>query len=277
MSIKSLIQILILLLIPIILGVVYFKYFDEKKSIVEDIKLSEDIKNKQLLDLEKKILELELKNNNLSKKLESKLEEKITVEKINIVESEKKTIETTEEVKENKKSDLDKKKEEITQIKKSELKEIKSDDNKNYEIKNLVKDVEYTSVDERGNSFRLLANSGKTNRVNKNVLDLENVRGEIKSDKRDTIFITSDYAEYNNSNLNSKFYKNVIINYQDKKISCINFDINMSTNKAIAYNNVIITDPKSTMKAGIVEFDLKTKDININPESTKTKIEVISN
>ena len=277
MSIKSLIQILILLLIPIILGVVYFKYFNEKKSIVEDIKLSEDIKNKQLLDLEKKILELELKNNNLSKKLESKLEEKITVEKINIVESEKKTIETTEEVKENKKSDLDKKKEEITQIKKSELKEIKSDDNKNYEIKNLVKDVEYTSVDERGNSFRLLANSGKTNRVNKNVLDLENVRGEIKSDKRDTIFITSDYAEYNNSNLNSKFYKNVIINYQDKKISCINFDINMSTNKAIAYNNVIITDPKSTMKAGIVEFDLKTKDININPESTKTKIEVISN
>ena len=277
MSIKSLIQILILLLIPIILGVVYFKYFDEKKSIVEDIKLSEDIKNKQLLDLEKKILELELKNNNLSKKIESKLEEKITVEEMNILESKKKTIETTEEVKENKKSDLDKKKEEITLKKKSELEEIKSDDNKNYEIKNLVKDVEYTSVDERGNSFRLLANSGKTNRLNKNVLDLENVRGEIKSDKRDTIFITSDYAEYNNSNLNSKFYENVIINYQDKKISCINFDINMSTNKAIAYNNVIITDPKSTMKAGIVEFDLKTKDININPESTRTKIKVISN
>tara|TARA_Y100000816_G_scaffold103029_1_gene71831 strand:+ start:2258 stop:3091 length:834 start_codon:yes stop_codon:yes gene_type:complete len=277
MSIKSLIQILILLLIPIILGIVYFKYFDEKKSIVEDIQLSEDIKNKQLLDLEKKILELELKNNNLSKKLESKLEEKKTVEEINILESKKKTIETAGEVKENKKSDLDKKKEEITLIKKSELKEIKSDDNKDYEIKNLVKDVEYTSVDERGNSFRLLANSGKTNRLNKNVLDLENVRGEIKSDKRDTIFITSDYAEYNNSNLNSKFYENVIINYQDKKISCINFDINMSTNKAIAYNNVIITDPKSTMRAGIVEFDLKTKDININPESTRTKIKVISN
>ena len=99
MSIKSFIQILILLLIPIILGVVYFKYFDEKKSVVEDIKLSEDIKNKQLLDLEKKILELELKNNNLSKKIESKLEEKITVEEMNILESKKKTIETTEEVK----------------------------------------------------------------------------------------------------------------------------------------------------------------------------------
>ena len=107
--------------------------------------------------------------------------------------------------------------------------------------------------------------------------DLVDVKGKITSDKRDTIYIVSDFAQYNSVNLNSKFYKNVIINYQDKKISCVNFDINMSTNKAIAYNDVIITDPKSTMKAGIVEFDLKTKDININPESINTKIEVISN
>ena len=58
MSIKSLIQIVILLLIPIIVGAVYLEYFDEKKSVVEEIKVSEDIKNKKLLDLEKKILEL---------------------------------------------------------------------------------------------------------------------------------------------------------------------------------------------------------------------------
>ena len=45
----------------------------------------------------------------------------------------------------------------------------------------------------------------------------------------------------------------------------------------IAYNDVIITDPKSIMKAGIVEFDLKTKDININPQNTMTDVEVITN
>ena len=276
MSFKSLIQIVILLLIPIIIGAVYFKYFDEKKKVVEEIKLSEGIENKKLLDLEKKILELELKNNNLSKKLQTKINEKITVEETNVLESEKKTLSKNEEIKKNKKNELDKKKEETKLIEKNEIKKIKLED-KDKEIKNFVKDVEYTSVDERGNRFQLLANSGKTNNTNKNILDLENVRGEINSDKRDTIFITSDYAEYNISNLNSKFYKNVIINYQDKKILCVNFDINMSTNKAIAYNDVIITDPKSTMKAGIVEFDLKTKDININPESINTKIEVISN
>tara|TARA_B100001769_G_scaffold262975_1_gene245830 strand:+ start:1034 stop:1855 length:822 start_codon:yes stop_codon:yes gene_type:complete len=273
MSFKSLIQIVILLLIPIIVGTVYLKYFDEKKKVVEEIELIEDIENKKLLDLEKKILELELKNNNLSKKLQTKINKKITVEETNVLESEKKNFSKNEEIRKN---ELDKKKEETKLIEKNEIKKIKLED-KDKEIKNFVKDVEYTSVDEGGNRFRLLANSGKTNNTNKNILDLENVRGEIKSDKRDTIFITSDYAEYNISNLNSKFYENVIIDYQDKKISCVNFDINMSTNKAIAYNDVIITDPKSTMKAGIVEFDLKTKDININPESINTKIEVISN
>ena len=104
-----------------------------------------------------------------------------------------------------------------------------------------------------------------------NILDLENVRGEIKSDKRDNIYIVSDFAQYNIINLNSKFYENVIIEYQDKKITCENFDINMETNKAIAYNNVIIEDPKSVMKAGLIEFDLKSKDININTDKERER------
>ena len=144
-------------------------------------------------------------------------------------------------------------------------------------IKNLVKDVEYTSVDQKGNRFHLLATSGKSNSENNDILDLKNVRGKIESDIRDTIYIISDFAQYNSVNLNSKFYENVIIEYQDKKITCENFDIIMETNKAIAYNNVKITDPQSIMKAGIVEFDLATKDININPENVTTEIEVITN
>ena len=53
--------------------------------------------------------------------------------------------------------------------------------------------------------------------------------------------------------------------------------IDMETNIAIAYNDVIITDPKSIMKAGEVTFDLKTKDININPISKKNKVKIITN
>ena len=60
------------------------------------------------------------------------------------------------------------------------------------EVKNLVKDVKYTSVDEKGNTFYLLASSGKSNINNNDILDLDNVRARIVSNIRDTIFIVSD-------------------------------------------------------------------------------------
>ncbi len=97
--------------------------------------------------------------------------------------------------------------------------------------------------------------------------------GEITSNQRSTIYIFSNFAEYNSSTLNSKFYSNVVINYEDKQITCENFDINMDTNIAIAYNNVVVTDPKSIMKAGKIALNIETKEIDINPEKNgKNKV-----
>ena len=258
MSIKSLFQILISLLIISIIAAVYFKYFDTNKNIIEEINSLETINQEQLKDLEKKIVELELKNNELGLKIENN-------EKLKNISS----INNEEEV--IKANDMSIVKD--APIKTNEQTNKVSKD----EIKNLVKDVEYSSIDERGNKFYLLANSGKSNISNADILDLVNVRGKIISDNRDTIYIVSDFAQFNSVNSNSKFYDNVIINFQEKQITCINFDINMETNKAIAYNNVIITDAKSKMKAGLVEFDLKTKNININPDNNTTEIQVIAN
>ena len=261
MSVKTFIQIIILIIIIIIVGSVYLKYFEPNKNIVEEIIIPES-DNNRIEELERKISELELKNINLNKKINKKE-----------INTQQKVLEKIKEKSENK--ELEKKKSDKktdNNIKKSEK---NTGQNKN-QIQNLVKDFEYSSIDQKGNRFRLLANSGKTNIENKNILDLDNVRGEIKSENRDTIFIKSDYAQYKIVNFNSKFYGDVIVNYQDKKITCMNFDINMETNKAIAYNSVEVTDPFSFMKAGIVEFDLKTKDININPESVETEIKVIT-
>ena len=256
MSIKSLIQILILILIFSIIAGVYHKYFNVNKKIVEETNLQEINNQEQIKELERKISELEFKNNELAENIVNK----------KIIGNKKIETITTENIQEK-----------IT--KENLINEEKIENNiiPSKEIKNLVKDVEYTSVDDKGNTFYLLANSGKSNMNNNDILDLINVRGKISSDKRDTIYIVSDLGQYNSVTSNSRFYKNVIINYQEKQITCINFDINMETNKAIAYNDVVITDPKSTMKAGIVEFDLKTKDININPETTSTDIEIVTN
>ena len=273
MSIKSIIQFFLIILILLIIGGVYKKYFDTKQNIVEEINIKENNNLEQIKDLEFKITELEKKNEILNEKIEKS---NINSKAINIDENEneitKKINETT------KKSKVEKVEKKINNVSKDN--KVKKTNEQNLikkELKNVVKDVEYISVDQKGNKFYLLASSGKSNEKNNDILDLKNVRGKITSDTRDTIYIVSDFAQYNSLNLNSKFYENVIIDYQDKKITCVNFDINMETNKAIAYNDVIITDPKSIMKAGIVEFDLKTKDININPQNATTDIEVITN
>ena len=268
MSIKSFIQVFILLSIILIISVVYYNYFSVNKKKIEEINSSEIINQELIKKLEKKILDLEINNKVLNDKIEenAKISDIIPSE-TNLSKSiEKKVYESSEIILQEKQTEEEK------QVKKSAKESL----TKNKKIKNLVKDVEYTSIDQKGNKFHLLANSGKSNKDNNDILDLINVRGKITSNIRDTIYIVSDFAQYNSVNLNSKFYENVIINYQDKEITCVNFDINMETNKAIAYNNVLITDPKSIMKAGLVEFNLKTKDININPGITTKEVEVIT-
>jgi LPS export ABC transporter protein LptC len=148
---------------------------------------------------------------------------------------------------------------------------------KKKQVDNPIKEVEYLTTDRKGNKYRIFAKSGKTNQNNKNVLDLDNVRGIITSEKRSNIYFVADFAEYNSSNQSSELYQNVVITYDDKKITCDNFDIDMETNLAIAYNNVVVTDPKSIMKAGKIILDIKTKDINIYPDNNETKVKVITN
>ena len=63
MSVKSLIQILILILIIAIIGGVYYEYFDTKKNAVEEINLSTIENQKKMEELERTIKDLKLKNN----------------------------------------------------------------------------------------------------------------------------------------------------------------------------------------------------------------------
>ena len=140
--------------------------------------------------------------------------------------------------------------------------------------KNITKNIEYITTNKEGDIFKILAEYGKTNFKNSNILDLENVNGEINSNDAPKIFIKSDYAKYNYNNQNSKFFGNVKINYENKEITCDNLDLNINENIAIAYNNVIMIDQNSKMRAENVVMDIVTKDININ---SKNKVEVSIN
>ena len=248
MSPKSAIQLIILIIIFIIIGGVYFKYFSKEKITVDQTPQQ----------TEKEI------NTNSQDDGKSKDENEV-LNSTDKDKSNKKKIKTN-------KIDFENSKEKKPEKKNTKPNEKQKKDN---EIPNIVKDVEYLTTDKNGNKYRILATSGRTNQIDKNILDLDNVKGEITSKETSTIYIVSDFAEYNSSTLGSKFYKNVVINYEDKQITCENFDINMDTNIAIAYNDVVVTDPKSTMKAGKIALNMDTKEIDINPDrGEQNKIQI---
>ena len=235
----------------IILGSVYIKYFSNNNKISQEVI---EQNNETKINT----------NNSLEKKIEKFPEELKLNQKTNSVEevNEVKEIEEVEEAQEV---------EELKNKNQNIQKKIKTN---KPEIENIVKDIEYLTTDKSGNKYKILATSGRTNAEDKNILDLDNVRGIITSKKRSTVYITSDFAEYNSSNLNSNFYQNVVINYEDKEIKCDNFYVDMQTNIAIAYNNVVVTDPQSIMKAGKIILNIETKDININPDSKTNKVKI---
>ena len=231
MSIRSLLQIILSLMIIIIIGGIYFIYFYTgplenndavSKNNTQVDKVDKDIKNS---DYEEILEETSLKEN---------------------------------------------KKEIYKNNDKAKSTEIKNVSDTEY----LTKNIEYVSSNNKGEIFKIVAEFGRTNLENSDILNLENVKGTIISTEKSNIYISSKFADYNYSNQNSSFYKNVKIKYDDREISCDNLDLNISNNIAVAYNNVIMKDKNSSMKAQKVTMDILTKDISIN---SKNEIKIISN
>ena len=254
MSAKSLLQLILLLLIFLIIAGIYYLYF-----------YSGPLKNHLIVDNEKdktntKIIE-EANNND-----QEILEDVVILKEKNIIK--------TETRKENKKDLLDNQTVNNKLNPKDEIKKNETTNTKTENIKNLTKEIEYITSNKNGDIFNILAKYGKTNIENSKVLDLEEVDGVISSASRSKIYITSDHAKYNYDDQNSKFYSNVIIRYDNKIITCDNLDLKINENYAIAYNNVVIKDNKSVMKAQIVTLNLITKDININSQD---KIKILTN
>ena len=251
MSVKSLLQLILLLLIVLIIGGIYFLYF-YSKPINND-----NLLNKNLEEIEKNLdkenlLDETISNNQLNEKPSSaNLNQNIK----ELAEDNPMNNITTKIVDENKNKNVSK--------------NLELD-----KIKNLSKKIEYITTNDKGDIFKIIAKYGKTNLKNSNILDLEQVDGIISSLERSQIYISSNNAEYNYANQNSKFYNNVKINYDNKEITCDNLDLNISENLAVAYNNVVIKNENSLMKAQIITLDIITKDININSDD---KIKIFTN
>jgi hypothetical protein len=142
---------------------------------------------------------------------------------------------------------------------------------------NIIKDLNYTSRDLRGNEYSLNAKEGEIDLDNSDIIFLTDVTANIKlAENSELILITSDYGKYNTINYDTIFSKNVKIDYIDNIITGDYLDFSMLNNLLIISRNVVYKNLENTMKADVLEFDIKTKNTKIYMYDSKKQV-VINN
>ena len=139
---------------------------------------------------------------------------------------------------------------------------------------NIIKDVNYTSNDSKGNEYVINASEGQIDLNNTKTIFLTNVRAYIKLEDSTEIKIISDFGKYNIDNYDTIFSKNVIINYILNEIRSNYVDFSLNRNSMIISKDVIYTKNNNMLKADVIEIDIKTKDTKIFMHEKNDKVNI---
>jgi hypothetical protein len=140
---------------------------------------------------------------------------------------------------------------------------------------NIIKDINYSTRDLKGNEYILVAKKGEIDLDNSDIIFLTDVTANIKLVKdSELIIITSNYGKYNTINYDTIFSKNVKIDYVDNLITGDYLDFSMMNNLLIISKNVIYKNLENTMKADVIELDTITKDTKVFMYNSSEKVNV---
>ena len=158
---------------------------------------------------------------------------------------------------------------ELTEEKKETIKE-------NIEKSNVLKDVEYNSKDSSGNVYILKASEGIIDQDNTNIIYLTSIKAIIELKDYNSIDISSNFGKYSIDNFDTIFSKNVKVQYLDNIIMGEYLEFSLNKNLMTISRNVIFKNNKSSLKADVIEVDIKTKDIKISMYEENKKINIKS-
>ena len=144
------------------------------------------------------------------------------------------------------------------------------------ENSNIIKDVEYKSKDSSGNEYTLKSSEGIIDQNNTNIIYLTSIKASIELKDYNSINISSKFGKYNIDNFDTIFSKNVIIEYLDNIIIGEYLEFSLSKNLMTISRNVVFKNDKSSLKADVIEVDIKTKDIKISMYEENKKINIKS-
>ena len=141
---------------------------------------------------------------------------------------------------------------------------------------NLIKNLSYFSKDNLGNEYIIESKYSELNLDNVDIINMESVSAKIIMSNSKPIYVTSNFAKYNNENYETTFTDNVLIVYLDNKIRCEKFHISIKNNFANVTDNVIYENPNGILIADTIEIDLITKNSKIFMIDKSKKVMVLN-
>ena len=137
---------------------------------------------------------------------------------------------------------------------------------------NYINDINYTSLDSKGNKYQISAKQAEIDIDNQNVMFLKNITAYIFVKDADIIKITSDFGKYNSKNYDTIFSKNVLIIYPNHEITGEYLDFSFLDNLGTISTNVIYSGNKTKLLADRVEINIATKDTKIFMNDNTKKV-----
>ena len=141
---------------------------------------------------------------------------------------------------------------------------------------NLIKNLSYFSKDNLGNEYIIESKYSELNLDNVDIISMESVSAKIIMANSKPIYVTSNFAKYNNENYETTFTDNVLIVYLDNKIRCEKFHISIKNNFANVTDNVIYENSNGMLIADTIEIDLITKNSKIFMIDKSKKVMVLN-
>ena len=148
---------------------------------------------------------------------------------------------------------------------------FKEELNDNVEIKkdeitktenNLI-NIEYESIDKEGRRYIITAETGNFKEEKSELIFMTNVNAKIFLLDGSVIYVSSLNAEYNTLIYDTRFYKEVKMNFLEHNIVCENLNIFFNKNLIEAFNNLNYKNLDIIMLADKIEINLLTKNSKI--------------
>ena len=144
----------------------------------------------------------------------------------------------------------------------------------NKETTNTIENLKYVSEDLLGNIYIINAKSAEVQEDKVNQVQLVEVLAKIIQQNDETIYINSNFADYNRNNNNTIFKKNVNVQYGDQIIDANIINLNFSKNLIEIQENVYYKNKNANIKADKIEINFESKKLKISMDKQDDKVEI---